>query len=93
MNQISYDVTLTGMEIVPANSSTGSAAVTLTLNKTTGDITVTGVFGGLSANATEAHIHGPAAVGATGPVLLPLTSRPTCPGARDRTARRWTPRR
>jgi hypothetical protein len=81
LNQISYDVTLTGMEIVPATNSAGSARVTLTLNKTTGDIMVTGLFGGLSAPATEAHIHGPAAVGSTGPVLLPLTVTPDMSGA------------
>jgi hypothetical protein len=81
LSEISYEVSLSGMEIVPATNSTGSGRVTVTLNKTTGDVTVTGTFTGLSAPATEAHIHGPAATGAIGPVLFPLTVTPDISGA------------
>ena len=66
---------------VPATNSIGSGRVTVTLNKTTGDVTVTGMFSGLSAPATEAHLHGPAAAGAIGPVLFPLTVTPDTSGA------------
>ena len=81
LSEISYEVSLSGMEIVPATNSTGSGRVTVTLNKTTGDVTVTGMFSGLSAPATEAHIHGPAAAGAIGPVLFPLIVTPDISGA------------
>jgi len=81
LNEISYVVSLTGMEISPATNSTGTGRVTVTLNQTTGDVTVTGMFSGLSAPATEAHVHGPAAVGAVGPVLFPLTVTPDISGA------------
>jgi hypothetical protein len=34
---------------------------------------VSGTFTGLTSDATAAHIHGPAAVGANAPVIVPLT--------------------
>jgi len=66
-------MTLTASQEVPANGSTATGDVQVTLNKTTGAITVTGSFTGLTSNATAAHIHGPAAVGSTAPVIVPLT--------------------
>lgn len=80
LTQINFDLTLTGMQTAPPTSSTGSARVTVTLNKTTGNIVVTGMFDGLSAPATVAHVHGPAAVGAIGPVLFSLTVPPDMAG-------------
>ena len=72
-NTATYNMQLTGANEVPANTSTATANVTVMLNKTTGALTVTGNFQGLTSNATEAHIHGPAAVGVNAPVLVPLT--------------------
>ena len=60
------------------DASTGRR-VTVTLNRATGAVTVTGTFSGLSSTATVAHIHGPAAVGVNGPVLVPLTVTPDIP--------------
>jgi len=72
-NTATYNMMLTGANEVPANTSTATANVTVMLNKTTGAVTVTGNFQGLTSNSTVAHIHGPAAVGVNGPVLVPLT--------------------
>jgi hypothetical protein len=72
-NTATYNMMLTGANEVPANTSAATANVTVMLNKTTGALTVTGNFQGLTSNATVAHIHGPAAVGVNGPVLVPLT--------------------
>jgi hypothetical protein len=68
-----YNMTLTGTQEVPTNASTATGTVTVTLNKTNGNVTVVGTFSGLSSPATVAHIHGPAAVGAPGPTIVPLT--------------------
>ena len=72
-NTQTYSMTLTASQEVPANGSTATGDVQVMLNKTTGAITVTGSFTGLTSNATAAHIHGPAAVGSTAPVIVPLT--------------------
>ena len=72
-NTTTYNMQLMGASEVPATTSTATANVTVMLNKTTGAVTVTGNFQGLTSNATAAHIHGPAAVGVNAPVLVPLT--------------------
>lgn len=77
---ISYQVILTGTQVVPSTNSTGTAMVTVTLNRTTGDIAVMGDFVGLAAPATTAHIHGPAGTDSVGPVLIPLTVTPDMKG-------------
>jgi len=71
-NQSVYNMQLTGAQEVPANQSTATAMVKVMLDKTTGAVTVTGTFQGLSSMATVAHIHGPAAVGSNANVLVPL---------------------
>jgi hypothetical protein len=68
-----YNMTLTGTQEVPTNSSAATGTVKVVLNKTNGNVTVTGTFSGLSSPATAAHIHGPAAVGAPGAIIVPLT--------------------
>jgi hypothetical protein len=68
-----YNMTLSGSQEVPVNASTATGTVMVVLNKTNGNVTVTGTFSGLSTPATAAHIHGPAAVGAPGPIIVPLT--------------------
>jgi len=72
-NQSVYNMQLTGAQEVPANTSTATATVMVTLDQTTGAVTVTGHFDNLSSMATVAHIHGPAAVGMNANVLVPLT--------------------
>jgi hypothetical protein len=79
-NTATFNMSLTGSQEVPMNASAATGTVTVMLNKTTGAITVTGSFTGLTSNATAAHIHGPAAVGANAPILVPLTVPPALAG-------------
>jgi hypothetical protein len=72
-NTATFNTFLTAMNVVPATTSTATSNVTVLLDRTTGVMTVNGNFAGLTSNATEAHIHGPAAVGVNAPVLVPLT--------------------
>ena len=72
-NVSTFNMTLTGAQEVPVNTSTATGNVQVMLNRTTGAVTVTGSFSGLSSNATVAHIHGPAGVGTTAPPLITLT--------------------
>jgi uncharacterized repeat protein (TIGR01451 family) len=63
---------LTGAQEVPPNNSiaTGNATLLLSPDETTATVSLN--FTGLSGPQTDAHIHGPAAVGASAPVLFPL---------------------
>lgn len=81
INASTYSMQLTGAQEVPMNASAGTANVTVILNRNNGAVTVTGSFSSLSSNATAAHIHGPAAVGANGPILVPLTVPSTTAGS------------
>jgi len=72
-NTQTFNMSLTGTQEVPANTSAATGNVQVMLNKATGAITVTGSFQNLSSTATAAHIHGPAAVGSTAAVIMPLT--------------------
>lgn len=72
-NVSTFNMTLTGAQEVPVNTSAATGNVQVMLNRTTGAVTVTGSFSGLSSNATVAHIHGPAGLGTTAPPLITLT--------------------
>ncbi len=63
---------LTSAQEVPPNASTATGFGRVTLNNTETQITVSVYWSGLSAAATAGHIHGPAAVGANGPVIFNL---------------------
>src|SRR3569623_310457 len=81
---IMYIVTLTGaMEVfsTPTAASTATGAATVTLIPITGAGSVQGSFTGLSAAASSAHIHGPAAAGVNANIILPLTATPATAGA------------
>ena len=81
VNVLRADVTLTGLQMVPPLTNTvGTATLTVTLDRATGNIMVTGKFSGLSSPATAAHIHGPSATDTVGPVLIPLTVTPDTNG-------------
>lgn len=58
-------------------ASTGSGSATVTVDK---NISVTGSFTGLTANATAAHIHGPVGADGTGPVYCTLKVQPATSG-------------
>jgi hypothetical protein len=72
-NTTTFNMSLTGGQEVPVNTSAATGNVQVQLNRSTGAVTVTGQFNNLSSNATVAHIHGPAAVGQIAPPLIDLT--------------------
>jgi hypothetical protein len=67
-----FNMTLTGGQVVPPNTSPGTGNVQVMLNQSTGALLVTGSFTGLTSNATVAHIHGPTGVGQVTPPLITL---------------------
>jgi len=67
-----YKATLSGANEVPAVTSSATGSVSASLDGTKLD--VSGTYSGLSGAATAAHIHGPAATTATGPVVCPLVA-------------------
>jgi CHRD domain-containing protein len=67
--------TLSGTNQVPPNASTATGSATLTINATTGQITVNMTVFGLSSNATASHIHTGVA-GVNGAVLVPFVGIP-----------------
>ena len=71
---------LNGTSEVPANASTATAAVRVTLDQANGDVVVDGTFTGLTTPVTAAHIHGPAAAGANAAIIVPLTITGTTDG-------------
>jgi len=75
---IEYTFDLSYANAVPANiaPSTGKGSATVTLNETTKTVVVSGSYADMSAPVTAAHIHGPAAKGATGGVVVGLTVTP-----------------
>jgi hypothetical protein len=60
----------------PGNRSTGVGFGTVELSPDESTITVNMTFGGLTAPATVAHIHGPAGAGTNASVLFPFTGVP-----------------
>jgi hypothetical protein len=68
-----FTVPLDGGQEVPPNSSRGRGHATVVLDRTTGQVTITGEYQGLSTPITAAHIHAPAPRGENAGVILPLT--------------------
>ena len=82
----SFTATLLGSSEVPPNGSAATGSGTATLDVTQTMVTVHLQFSGISGNATMAHIHGPAAPGATAPVMIGFTGFPaTTSGTYDNT--------
>lgn len=71
-----FDAVLTGNQETVPNASPGLGYGTVELNNTMDTITVNLSFSGLSANATVAHIHSPAALGTNAGVLFPFSGFP-----------------
>jgi hypothetical protein len=67
-----YTATMSSGAEKPAvtTASTGTGSITVTVDS---KLTVSGTFTGLTANASAAHIHGPAGADGTGPVFCTLT--------------------
>jgi CHRD domain/HYR domain/Secretion system C-terminal sorting domain len=71
------NVTLSGLQEVPANTSSGTGTLTGTYDDATNKLKYTITFSGLSANTTAAHFHAPAPPGISAPVLYAATGFPT----------------
>jgi hypothetical protein len=71
----SFKVALTGAQQVPPVETPGSGTADLTYDPATRMLTWNITYSGLSAPATMAHFHGPAAAGANGPVTVWLSNK------------------
>jgi len=67
-----FVASLDGAQEVPPTNSTATGTATLLLSPDEKTARVSLNFTGLTSSQTAAHIHGPAAVGVSGPVLFPL---------------------
>lgn len=65
-----FEAYLTGAQEVPAAASTGSGYGRVFVNTNTMTYTFTVVFNGMTSAQTLSHIHAPAAIGATAPVII-----------------------
>lgn len=68
--RVRYRATMTGGQEVPAVTTSGSGTFEATLDQSTNILTYTLTYSGLGTAATMAHIHGPAAAGATAGILV-----------------------
>lgn len=71
----SFKVALTGAQQVPPVETSASGTANLTYDPATHVLTWDITYSGLSAGATMAHFHGPAAAGANGPVTVWLSHK------------------
>ena len=74
---VTFNVTMSGLQEVPANLSLGTAVATATFNTTTGAMSITGSFSGLTGLSSAAHLHGFAAAGTNAGVLFGMSSLTT----------------
>lgn len=71
---LTFETNLSGANEVPANGSTATGYIKITLDDVSGQVNVvTGSYAGLSGNITGAHIHGLALPTANAGVLIGLT--------------------
>ena len=77
----SFKVALTGAQQVPAVETPGKGTADLTYDPATRMLTWSISYEGLSAPATMAHFHGPAAAGKNGPVTLWLSKQGSPPAS------------
>jgi CHRD domain-containing protein len=68
-----YSMDVTSLQVTPSNDSPGTGAMRVTFDRRANIVSVAGAFSGLTSPATAAHVHGPAAMGATGDILITLT--------------------
>ena len=72
---VKFKVQLTGAQQVPPVATTGTGSADITYDPATHVISWTVSYSGLSGTATMAHFHGPAGMGANGPVLVWLSKQ------------------
>jgi len=69
---VNFKADLTASSSVPPNTSKGTGVADVTYDTASKMLTWTVTFSGLSGNATAAHFHGPADVGANAGVAVPI---------------------
>ena len=72
-----FMATLSGPSETPPTGSAGTGMVMATLDTATKTFHYTVTYSGLTGPAMAAHFHGPAAVGAKGPPVLPVKATAT----------------
>ena len=77
----SFKVALSGAQQVPAVETPGKGTADLTYDTATRMLTWSISYEGLSAPATMAHFHGPAAAGKNGPVVIWLSKQGSPPAS------------
>jgi hypothetical protein len=82
---VSYQAALKGASEVPPNDSKGTGAVDATYDTATKKLSWGVTDSGMTGPATAAHFHGPAAVGANAPPVIPLSGSLTSPIKGDAT--------
>ena len=70
---LTYSADLKATSEVPPTSSSGLGSVTASYDTASKQLTWKGSYSSLTGDATAAHFHGPAMVGANGPVAVPVT--------------------
>jgi hypothetical protein len=75
-----FNATPSGAQQVPPTASAGTASAFLALSPTV-FVSISLTFSGLTGSQTTVDVHGPAAPGATGPVVLTLTAAGTTSGS------------
>jgi hypothetical protein len=76
----SFKFPLSGAQCVPPVATGGTGEADLTYDPATRVVTWTIPYSGLSSAITLAHLHGPAAPGLSGPVVVWLAERGSPPG-------------
>ena len=64
------DIRLDGFQPVPPTGSLATGLASMTIDTDTRDITISGVFSGLEGPITMAHLHGPADIGQSSPLIF-----------------------
>lgn len=82
---VSFKATLTGASEVPPHNVPGTGTVEATLDTATNKLHYKVVYSGLTGDASAAHFHGPAAVGANAGVAVGLKGSLVSPVESDAT--------
>ena len=78
-DMVGYKAILDGKSEVPATAAKGTGAVDASYDTMTKKLSWTVTYTGLTGPATAAHFHGPAAIGANAPPVVPLSGAMTSP--------------
>ena len=78
-DQVAYHADLTAAQETPPTDSTGTGSLDATYDTSTKTLTWTVTYDGLTGDVTAAHFHGPAAIGAKAPPVVPIEAPYTSP--------------